>query len=123
MKVVTIISISLFALFASVSICLLLNKKTLLDNEVKSVLLDVYKLEHSYKRLFGSFTKNTYALAFTQDTLVTDGGKANYLISLDEATDSTFKATAVSVVDFDGDGQYSLWQVDETGNIIEIAED
>ena len=38
------------------------------------------------------------------DTLVTDGGKAYYLVSLDEATGSTFKATDVSVVDFDGDG-------------------
>lgn len=33
-----------------------------------------------------------------------EGGRANYLVSLREVTDSTFMATAVSVVDFDGDG-------------------
>ena len=60
---------------------------------------------------------------YIQDTLVTEGGNANYLVSLNEATDSTFKATAISVIDFDGDGQFSQWQVDETGNIIEIVED
>ena len=81
------------------------------------------ELETAYKAMFGHYTDNIYAIVFIQDTLVTAGGKANYLVSLDEATDSTFKATAVSVIDFDGDGQFSQWQVDETGNIIEIVED
>ena len=85
--------------------------------------MEVYELETAYKAMFGHYTDNIYAIAFIQDTLVTDGGKANYLISLDETTDSTFKATAVSVIDFDGDGQFSQWQVDEAGNIIEIVED
>lgn len=93
------------------------------DSEPRRALLEVYELEMAYKAMFGHYTDNIYAIVFIQDTLVTDGGKANYLVSLDEATDSTFKATAVSVVDFDGDGQYSRWKVDETGDIIEIVED
>lgn len=123
MKTVTITSISLFALFASVSICLVLNKEVVLENEIKSILLEIYELEHSYKRMFGSFTKNTYALAYTQDTLVTDGWRANYLISLQDVTDSTFTVKAVSVVDFDRDGQFNTWTVNEMGIITEIVED
>ena len=93
------------------------------DSEARKSLTEVYELETAYKAMFGHYTDNIYAIVFIQDTLVTDGGKANYFVSLDEATDSTFRATAVSVVDFDGDGQFSQWQVDETGNIIEIVED
>lgn len=93
------------------------------NSEARESLKEVYELETAYRAMFGHYTDNIYAIVFIQDTLVTDGGKANYLVSLDEATDSTFKATAVSVVDFDGDGQFSQWQVDETGNIIEIVED
>ena len=93
------------------------------DSEAREALMEVYELETAYKAMFGHYTDNIYAIVFIQDTLVIDGGKANYLVSLDEATDSTFKATAVSVVDFDGDGQFSQWQVNETGTIKEIVED
>lgn len=50
---------------------------------------------------------------------MTKGGRASYLITLQEVTGSIFTMTAVSVVDFDGDGQL----VDETGTIKEIIED
>ncbi len=93
------------------------------DLEAQKALMEVYELETAYKAMFGHYTDNIYAIVYIQDTLVTEGGNANYLVSLDEATDSTFKATAVSVVDFDGDGQLSQWQVNETGTIKEIVED
>lgn len=34
---------------------------------------------------------------------MTEGGRANYLVTLQEVTGSIFTMTAVSVVDFDGD--------------------
>ena len=77
----------------------------------------------AYKEMFGHYTDNLYALVFIQDTLVTEGGKANYKISLLEVTDTTFIATAISVVDFDKDGQFNTWTVNETGIITEIIED
>lgn len=83
----------------------------------------VYELETAYKEMFGCYTDNIFAIAFIQDTLVTEGGRANYQISLQEATDSTFTATAISVVDFDGDGQFNKWVIDETGCIKEIIKD
>lgn len=73
--------------------------------------------------MFGHYTDNIYALVFIQDTLVTDGGKAIYQITIQEVTDSTFTATAISVVDFDGDGQFNKWVIDETGCIKEIIKD
>ena len=93
------------------------------DSEARKALMEVYKLETAYKTMFGHYTDNIHAIVYIQDTLVTEGGRANYLVSLREVTDSTFMAVAVSMVDFDGDEQFSQWQVDETGNIIEIVED
>lgn len=99
------------------------SKTVKLKEEVTGVLNKVYELEMAYKEMFGHYTDNLYALVFIQDTLVTEGGEANYLISLLEATDSTFVATAVSVVDFDRDGQFNTWTVNEMGIITEIVED
>ena len=118
-----LIAIALIVLLLSGILWLRYSRLEKRDSEARKALMEVYELETAYKAMFGHYTDNIYAIAFIQDTLVTDGGKANYLISLDEATDSTFKATAISVVDFDVDGQFNQWQVDETGNIIEIVED
>lgn len=93
------------------------------NSEARESLEEVYELETAYRAMFGHFTDNMHAIVYIQDTLVTEGGRANYLVSLLEVTDSTFTAVAVSVVDFDGDGQFSQWMVDETGTIKEIVED
>ena len=98
-------------------------KKEILKEEAIKSLSKVYELETAYRAMFGHYTDNMYAIVYIQDTLVTEGGRANYLVSLLEVTDSTFTAAAVSVVDFDGDGQFSQWTVDETGTIKEIVED
>lgn len=92
------------------------------EEAIKS-LGKVYELEMAYKEMFGHYSDNLYALVFIQDTLVTEGGNANYQISLLKVTDSTFIATAISVVDFDKDGQFNTWTVNETGTIAEIIGD
>lgn len=115
-----------FALIAIISSVLLgvhYTKNVKLRDEVTMSLSKVHELEMAYKEMFGHYTDNLYALVFIQDTLVTEGGNAIYEVSLLEVTDTTFTAAAVSVVDFDGDGQFSQWIVDETGTIKEIVED
>ena len=99
------------------------SKTVKLKEEVTGVLNKVYELEMAYKEMFGYYTDNLYALVFIQDTLVTEGGKANYKVSLLEVTDSTFIATAISVVDFDRDGKFNTWTVNETGVITELVDD
>ncbi len=93
------------------------------NSEARESLKEVYELETAYRAMFGHYTDNMHAIVYIQDTLVIEGGRANYLVSLRDVTDSTFTAAAVSVVDFDGDGQFSQWTVDETGTIKEIVED
>lgn len=116
-------TLSVIALISAAVLGLQYVKIEKLKEEATKSLGKIYKLEIAYKEMFGHYTDNLYALVFIQDTLVTEGGKANYLVSLLEVTDTTFTAAAVSVVDFDGDGQFSQLIVDETGTIKEIVED
>lgn len=116
-------TLSVIALISAAVLGLQYVKIEKLKEEATKSLGKIYKLEIAYKEMFGHYTDNLYALVFIQDTLVTEGGKANYLVSLLEVTDTTFTAAAVSVVDFDGDGQFSQWMVNETGTIKEIVED
>ena len=62
-------------------------------------------------------------LGFEQQPLVTDGGHANDRIEIIEASEKGFRATATAVVDFDGDGEYNVWEIDQDKNLRETVKD
>lgn len=116
-------TLSVIALISATVLGLQYVKIDKLKEEAIRSLHTVYELEMAYKEMFGHYTDNLYALVFIQDTLVTEGGNAIYEVSLLEVTESTFTATAVSVVDLDGDGQFSQWMINEAGIITELLKD
>jgi len=64
-------------------------------------------------------------IGFVQDQLSSDGkdGKANYKIEIVSANNSAFVAKATAVADFDGDGVYNVWQIDQDKTLKEIMQD
>ena len=52
-----------------------------------------------------------------------EGGQANYLVEIVEASEHGFRATATAVVDFDGDGVYNVWEIDQDKNLRETVKD
>lgn len=62
-------------------------------------------------------------IGFKQTKLVNDGGQARYRLEIVSADMKSFVAQAVATVDFDEDGNYNVWTVDETGAIREKVPD
>lgn len=83
----------------------------------------VYKLQLSnfYER--STYSNDLKSIGFIQEKLVSEGGQANYRVEIIDATNSTFKATATSVTDFNRNGQFNVWQVDQDKSLIEITTD
>lgn len=72
---------------------------------------------------YSKYSSSVEELGFEQQPLVTDGGHANYRIEIIEASEKGFRATATAVVDFDGDGEYNVWEIDQDKNLRETVKD
>lgn len=91
--------------------------------EAQQQLAFVHTLQKSYFYTYSRYSDSLEEIGFEQQPLVTDDGNANYRIEIVEASESGFKAQAVSVVDFDKDGQYNTWEIDQDKKLTETIRD
>ncbi|MBL1215598.1 MAG: prepilin-type N-terminal cleavage/methylation domain-containing protein [Ignavibacteriae bacterium] len=93
------------------------------STEAKLNLKQVHMLEKSYKFEFDKYSDQLAEIGFEQETLITEGGQARYKIEILFADLKSFRALATSVVDFDDDGVFNVWEVTEAGVVKEITGD
>ena len=91
--------------------------------EAKTMLKQVHTLQSAYHFEYDVYAENLQSIGFEQVGLVTDGGTARYVLAVEAADPANYVVTATSVVDFDKDGVFNVWQVDQTGRIAERLPD
>jgi len=91
--------------------------------EAKLQLKHLHTLQQSYYYLHSKYSNDFIQIGFEHQKLVTEGGNANYEIQIVESDFSGFKARATAVVDFDRDGQYNTWEIDQDNNLVEVIPD
>lgn len=91
--------------------------------EAQQQLIFLHSLQKAHFYTYSKYSSSLEELGFEQQTLTTDGGNANYVIEIIEATESGFRATATSVVDYDQDGIYNVWEVDQNKKLVETVKD
>lgn len=91
--------------------------------EAQQQLVFLHSLETSHFYTYSKYSDSLNELGFEQSQLVTDGGNANYQIEIVEANGKGFKARATAVVDFDRDGTYDVWEIDQDKNLRQIVKD
>lgn len=93
------------------------------STEAQLQLGHLYTLETGFFYMKSKYSDNLEEIGFEQEKLVTENGSANFLIEIVEATSIGFRARATAVVDFDGDGTYNVWEIDQEKNLVEITRD
>ncbi len=95
------------------------------STEAKIQLEHLYTLERTHFYEKSKYSTDLASIGFIQEKLVTESenGQANYHIEVVEASTTGFVAKATAVADFDGDGVYNVWQIDQDKNLQEITPD
>ncbi|MCG8577753.1 MAG: type II secretion system GspH family protein [Flavobacteriales bacterium] len=91
--------------------------------EAQQNLNHVYALQKNHFFMHSKYSASLDEIGFEQLALVTDGGQAKYKISIVEASATSFQAQAEAVVDFDGDGEFNIWTIDQNQLLKEVNRD
>ena len=120
---VVLVIIGILVLLALPNLLPLITKAK--STEAKLQLTHLQELEKNYFYEHSKYSNNLTEIGFIQEKLVTDGnnGRANYRIEITNATNTTFTAIATAVVDFNGNGTFNVWQIDQDKNLKEVTPD
>lgn len=93
------------------------------STEAQQQLGFLHTLEKNHFYTYSRYSASTEEIGFEQQPLVTNGGNANYVIEIVEASEHGFKATATAIVDFNGNGVFNVWEIDQDKKLIETVKD
>ena len=93
--------------------------------EAKQGLKHIHTLEKTYFYEFSKYSNDLEKIGFEQEKLVSESedGKSNYAFEIVSADSKSFVVRATAVVDFDGDGEFNVWEIDENSNLNEVVKD
>jgi type IV pilus assembly protein PilE len=120
---VVLVIIGILVLLALPNLMPLITKAK--STEAKIQLTHLQELEKNYFYEHSKYSKDLTEVGFIQEPLSTDNkdGRANYRIEITSATNTTFTATATAVVDFNGNGTFNVWQIDQDKTLKEVTPD
>ena len=95
------------------------------STEAKLQLEHVQMLEKNYFYEHSKYSKDLSELGYIQEKLSTEGkdGHANYRIEVTNVTNAGFTVRATSVVDFNGNGTFNVWEMDQDKTLKETTPD
>jgi type IV pilus assembly protein PilE len=120
---VVLVIVGILVLLALPNLMPLISKAK--STEAKLQLEHMHTLQKTYFFEHSKYSKNLDEIGYEQQPLATEGGSAtaNYKVEVVDASSTTFTARATAVVDFDGDGVYNVWEVDQNKQIREVTKD
>jgi type IV pilus assembly protein PilE len=120
---VVLVIIGILVLLALPNLLPLITKAK--STEAKLQLEHLQTLEKNYFYEHSKYSKDLGEIGFVQEKLSTDSkdGRANYRIEITNATNTTFTGRATAVVDFNGNGTFNVWEIDQDKTLKEVTPD
>lgn len=120
---VVLVIIGILVLLALPNLLPLITKAK--STEAKLQLEHIQTLEKNYFYEHSKYSKDLTEIGFIQEKLTTDSkdGRANYRIEITNASNTAFTARATAVVDFNGNGTFNVWEIDQDKTLKEVTPD
>jgi type IV pilus assembly protein PilE len=118
---VVLVIIGILLLLALPNLMPLISKAK--STEAQLQLSHIYNSQTSYRYMYSKYTFELNEIDFEAPKTVSENGRANYSYEILSATNNSFKARATAVTDFDGDGIFNIWEIDENGAPKQIVKD
>lgn len=84
--------------------------------EAQTQLKYIYNSQTSYRFMYSKYAADLNDIDFEAPKTVKENGTSNYVYEVLNASNSSFKVRATAITDFDGDGIFNVWEIDENGN-------
>ena len=91
--------------------------------EAQTQLKFIYNSQTTYRYMYSKYSADLNELDFEAPKTVNEQGTANYSYEILMANNHSFKAKATAITDFDGDGIFNVWEIDESGTPKQIVKD
>jgi type IV pilus assembly protein PilE len=91
--------------------------------EAQTQLKAIYNAQTTHRYIYSKFTNDINSLDYEAPRTVLNNGTANYNYEIMSSDNISFKARAIAVTDFDGDGTLNVWEIDETGILKQTVKD
>ncbi len=118
---VVLVIIGILLLLALPSLIPLISKTKSL--EAQTQLKHLSNLQRTHFYMYSKYSANFEEIDFIAPTPVAQNGTSNYSYAIVAATNNSFKATATATTDFDGDGVFNVWEIDQNQIPKEIVKD
>jgi len=91
--------------------------------EAQMQLKYIFNNQTSHRYLYSKYTTDLYELDFEAPKTVKENGTANYTYEVINASNTNFIARATAITDFDGDGIFNVWEINENGTPKQLIKD
>jgi type IV pilus assembly protein PilE len=91
--------------------------------EAQVQLKAIYNAEKQYFFMYSKYSTDFNEIDFEAPKTVKENGTANYSYEIVQSSNTEFKVKATAVTDFNGNGVFNVWEIDQNGLPKQITND
>ena len=118
---IVLVIIGILLLLALPNLMPLISKAKSVEAQLQ--LSHLYNSQTTYRYMNSTYSRELNAIDFDPPKSVKEEGTSNYRYEIISASSHQFKARATAITDFDGDGVFNVWEIDENGKPKQIVKD
>jgi type IV pilus assembly protein PilE len=91
--------------------------------EAQTQLKAIFNAEKQYFFMNSKYSNDFAEIDFEVPKSVKENGSANYAYEILQSSNSEFKVRATALTDFNGNGVFNVWEIDQNGNPKQVTND